>query len=160
MWGFFALGAAAMAAMIAQLLRRYAAPSVPGVVRAATAYAWGVSMSIVLITPLDVAATLLAQPEPGVGVLWKITYWSTQARELTAATAMMAPITAAAAAAAATAYPPASLATPRHPRPSAHPMLHLSCCCAPPLRTAACLLAHAGIDMAGAAILSGVRRRW
>lgn len=72
------LGLLAMSAAIAYLLRRYAAPSVPLIVLAATAYAWAVSMSIVLITPLDVAATLAHEPEPAISTLWKITYWSTQ----------------------------------------------------------------------------------
>ncbi len=78
MWGFFSLGLVLVAGTIAQLLRRYAAPSVPYIVLAATAYAWAVSMSIVLVTPLDVAATLMHEPEPAVSILWKITYWSTQ----------------------------------------------------------------------------------
>jgi hypothetical protein len=78
MWGFFSLGLVGVGATIAHLLRRYAAPSVPAIVLAMTAYAWAVSMSIVLITPLDVAATLLGEAEPAVSVLWKITYWSTQ----------------------------------------------------------------------------------
>jgi hypothetical protein len=78
MWGFFSLGLVFVASAIAWLLRRYAAPSVPYIVLATTAYAWAVSMSIVLITPVDVAATLMYQPEPAVSVFWKITYWSTQ----------------------------------------------------------------------------------
>lgn len=78
MWGFFSLGLVFEAATIAWLLRRYAAPSVQYIVLATTAYAWAVSMSIVLITPMDVAATLMYEPEPAVSVLWKITYWSTQ----------------------------------------------------------------------------------
>lgn len=80
MWGFFSLGLVLVAGTIAWLLRRYAAPSVPYIVLATTAYAWTVSMSIVLITPLDVAATLMHEPEPAVSVFWKITYWSTQVR--------------------------------------------------------------------------------
>lgn len=80
MWGFFSLGLVFVASAIAWLLRRYAAPSVPYIVLATTAYAWAVSMSIVLITPVDVAATLMYQPEPAVSVFWKITYWSTQVR--------------------------------------------------------------------------------
>lgn len=78
MWGFFSLGLVLVAGTIAGLLRRYAAPSVPYIVLATTAYAWAVSMSIVLITPVDVAATLMYVPEPAVSVFWKITYWSTQ----------------------------------------------------------------------------------
>lgn len=78
MWGFFTVGTVAVVGTIAWLLRRYAAPSVPYVVLAATAYAWYVSLSIVLITPMDVAGTLMTQPEKGVSVLWQITYWSTQ----------------------------------------------------------------------------------
>lgn len=78
MWSFFALGLVFVAGTIAWLLRRYAAPSVPYIVLATTAYAWSVSMSIVLITPLDVAATLMHEPEPAISVLWKVTYWSTQ----------------------------------------------------------------------------------
>lgn len=78
MWGFFSLGIVLVAGTIAWLLRRYAAPSVPYIVLATTAYAWAVSMSIVLITPLDVAATLMHEPEPAISVFWKITYWSTQ----------------------------------------------------------------------------------
>ncbi|KAF8067159.1 lmbrd2 [Scenedesmus sp. PABB004] len=78
MWGFFALGLVGVGSTIAALLRRYAAPSVPLVVSGATAYAWLVSMSIVLITPMDVAAALAHAPEAAIGVLWKITYWSTQ----------------------------------------------------------------------------------
>lgn len=80
MWGFFVLGLVGMAAAIGLLLRRYAGPSVPLIVGVATAYAWAVSMSIVLVTPLDVAATLAGRAEPAIGVLWKITYWSTQVR--------------------------------------------------------------------------------
>lgn len=78
MWGFFAVGFVGMACAIAWLLRRYAAPSVPYIVLAATAYAWAVSMSIVLITPIDVWAALKHQPERGISILWRITYWSTQ----------------------------------------------------------------------------------
>eukprot|EP00775_Hariotina_reticulata_P003223 gene3223-3500_t len=78
MWGFFAVGLAVIAGTIAWLLRHYAAPSVPYIVLAATAYAWTVSMSIVLIVPLDVASTLLKRPERGISILWQITYWSTQ----------------------------------------------------------------------------------
>eukprot|EP00879_Flechtneria_rotunda_P003202 GHRR01003425.1.p1 GENE.GHRR01003425.1~~GHRR01003425.1.p1 ORF type:complete len:656 (+),score=226.79 GHRR01003425.1:287-2254(+) len=78
MWGFFSLALVIVAGNIAWLLRRYAAPSVPYIVLAATAYAWAVSMSIVLVTPLDVAATLMQQPEGAISVLWKFTYWSTQ----------------------------------------------------------------------------------
>jgi hypothetical protein len=78
MWGFFAVGLAVIAGTIAWLLRRYAAPSVPYIVLAATAYAWTVSMSIVLVVPLDVASTLLKRPERGISILWQITYWSTQ----------------------------------------------------------------------------------
>jgi hypothetical protein len=86
MWGFFSLGLVFVASAIAWLLRRYAAPSVPYIVLATTAYAWAVSMSIVLITPVDVAATLMHQPEPAVSVFWKITYWSTQVRGFCAGT--------------------------------------------------------------------------
>lgn len=78
MWSFFALCTVAVVGTIAWLLRRYAAPSVPYIVLAATAYAWYVSLSIVLITPMDVATSLMSQPERGVSVLWQITYWSTQ----------------------------------------------------------------------------------
>lgn len=81
MWGFFALGLVVMAGTIAWLLRRYAAPSVPYIVLAATSYAWAVSMSIVLVTPIDVWATLAHQPERGISVLWRISYWSTQVGE-------------------------------------------------------------------------------
>jgi hypothetical protein len=78
MWGFFAVGFVGMACAIGWLLRRYAAPSVPYIVLVTTAYAWAVSMSIVLITPIDVWAALKHQPERGISILWRITYWSTQ----------------------------------------------------------------------------------
>jgi hypothetical protein len=85
MWGFFAVGLVGMACAIGWLLRRYAAPSVPYIVLAATAYAWAVSMSIVLITPIDVWAALKHQPERGISILWRITYWSTQVMQVAAA---------------------------------------------------------------------------
>jgi hypothetical protein len=48
MWGFFSGALVAIAAAILTLLRRYAAPSVPLVVKAATTYAWLVAF-IVLV---------------------------------------------------------------------------------------------------------------
>jgi hypothetical protein len=91
MWGFFAVGLVGMACAIGWLLRRYAAPSVPYIVLAATAYAWAVSMSIVLITPIDVWAALKHQPERGISILWRITYWSTQVMQVAAASRIAEP---------------------------------------------------------------------
>jgi hypothetical protein len=50
MWGFFSGALVAVAGAIFALLRRYAAPSVPLVVKAATTYAWLVAF-IVLVGP-------------------------------------------------------------------------------------------------------------
>jgi len=48
MWGFFSVALVAVAGAILTLLRRYAAPSVPLVVKAATSYAWMVAFIVVV----------------------------------------------------------------------------------------------------------------
>ncbi len=78
MWAFFTIALVLVCAAIVALLRRYAARTVPWVVLLATAYAWLTSMSIVVITPLDVETTLTKTPSKALGVLWQIAYWSTQ----------------------------------------------------------------------------------
>ena len=80
MWGFFTVSLVAVAAAIALLLRRYAAPSVPAVVKAATAYAWLVAFVVVVLVPMDVFSTLVGrQDNRVVDVMWQVCYWSTQA---------------------------------------------------------------------------------
>ena len=61
-------------------LKRYCSDTVPVSVRVATAYAWLTSFSIVVLVPLDVYTTLVQKPEPAIGVMWNISYWSTQVR--------------------------------------------------------------------------------
>jgi hypothetical protein len=72
------VGAAALAAL---LLRRYADPRrVTVVVLAVAWYAWLVSLSVVALVPLDVYTTLTGTNVGDVIViLWKVSYWSTQA---------------------------------------------------------------------------------
>lgn len=66
--------------MYACRLKRYCSDTVPVSVRVATAYAWLTSFSIVVLVPLDVYTTLMQKPEPAIGVMWNISYWSTQVR--------------------------------------------------------------------------------
>ncbi|KAI8464460.1 MAG: LMBR1-like membrane protein-domain-containing protein, partial [Monoraphidium minutum] len=79
MWSYFALSLVAVAACILLLLRRYAAPSVPLVVKATTAYAWLVAFVVVVLVPIDVFTTLSLQSgDVAVDIMWKTCFWSTQ----------------------------------------------------------------------------------
>jgi hypothetical protein len=78
MWAFFGVALVLVLGVIVLLLRRYAGPNVPVVVKLATSYAWLTSLSIVVIVPIDVYTTLTKQQTPVMGVLWDICYWSTQ----------------------------------------------------------------------------------
>ncbi len=73
------VGAAFLSIM---LLRRYADPfRVTFLVMATAFYAWLTSLSVVALVPLD-AFTVLEGSEnhiPAITILWKISYWSTQA---------------------------------------------------------------------------------
>jgi hypothetical protein len=78
MWAFFVLSLVAVAFCIGLLLRRYAAPSVPWVVRLSTAYAWLTAFSVIVFVPIDVWSTLADKPQTALTVFWQIAYWSTQ----------------------------------------------------------------------------------
>lgn len=57
-------------------LRRYCYKNVPLIVRLAVSYAWLVSMSIVVLVPLDIYTTF--ENEHGfkiIEIIWKISYW-------------------------------------------------------------------------------------
>ncbi|KAI8462677.1 MAG: LMBR1-like membrane protein-domain-containing protein [Monoraphidium minutum] len=79
MWGFFSAALAALLVCIFILLKRYAAPSVPLVVEAATSYAWLVAFIVVVLVPIDVFTTLTARADTAaLNVLWQVCFWSTQ----------------------------------------------------------------------------------
>lgn len=52
--------------------------SVSYVVRLVVGYAWLVSFSIVVLVPIDVYRTLSNIESASLGVLWNVSYWSTQ----------------------------------------------------------------------------------
>ncbi|GBF88476.1 hypothetical protein Rsub_01189 [Raphidocelis subcapitata] len=79
MWLFFSAALVVVGAGIFLLLRRYAAPSVPLVVKAATTYAWLVAGIVVVLVPIDVYATLTTRDDTAaVNAMWQVCYWSTQ----------------------------------------------------------------------------------
>ncbi|KAL0026350.1 hypothetical protein WJX79_001807 [Trebouxia sp. C0005] len=81
MWSFYIATMVCVGVATFFLLRFYAAPGVPLFVQAIAVIAWVTSLSIVALVPVDVLDSLLGTSGSitgPLGILWSISYWSTQ----------------------------------------------------------------------------------
>eukprot|EP01025_Chloroclados_australasicus_P062885 TRINITY_DN8278_c0_g1_i1.p1 TRINITY_DN8278_c0_g1~~TRINITY_DN8278_c0_g1_i1.p1 ORF type:complete len:705 (+),score=48.23 TRINITY_DN8278_c0_g1_i1:276-2390(+) len=86
MWAFFGLLIVLNVVFVLWLLWFYKAPTAPISSLLVTFYAWVISVWIVALVPLDVTATLQLQHDgetsqaalTAIGVMWLVSYWSTQ----------------------------------------------------------------------------------
>ncbi|GBG59074.1 hypothetical protein CBR_g24418 [Chara braunii] len=84
MWSFYAFALPVTLAMVVVTLHHFASSQVDRVARFTVGYAWFVSLSIVILVPIDVSSTLSGDPQTmastakHVSWMWSWAYWSTQ----------------------------------------------------------------------------------
>ncbi|KAK9907685.1 hypothetical protein WJX75_008089 [Coccomyxa subellipsoidea] len=78
MWAFYIPALVLFLVAVLFLLRRYASPRVPLLVRLIAAVGWMTSISIIAIVPIDVWTTLNGGNNKSVFIMWAICYWATQ----------------------------------------------------------------------------------
>eukprot|EP00884_Botryococcus_braunii_P014847 jgi/Botrbrau1/23363/Bobra.0051s0016.1 len=78
MWTFYVPTMACVFVAVMFLIRRYAAPSVPILVRFIASIGWLTSISIVALVPIDVWTTLNHNSSESILILWMSCYWTTQ----------------------------------------------------------------------------------
>ncbi|KDD72520.1 hypothetical protein H632_c3238p0, partial [Helicosporidium sp. ATCC 50920] len=82
MWVFYSVSMGLVLGIVISMISRYAAPKVSILTLGVTTVAWLMSLSVLALVPLDVWAALSggasARDEQVLGVLWTVSYWSTQ----------------------------------------------------------------------------------
>eukprot|EP00897_Mesotaenium_endlicherianum_P005633 jgi/Mesen1/5098/ME000252S04208 len=85
MWQFFLIAIPIVLGMVIYVLHHFASPKVTPHVRVVVAYAWFVSLSIVVLVPVDIWNTicvasgergLVCGSRIGIIVMWSLAYWS------------------------------------------------------------------------------------
>ncbi|KAL5755343.1 hypothetical protein ACOSP7_023563 [Xanthoceras sorbifolium] len=81
MWVFYLISLPLTLGMVILTLRYFAGPEVPRYVLFTVGYAWFCSLSIIILVPADIWATISQSPNHnengGISFFWSLSYWST-----------------------------------------------------------------------------------
>ncbi|KAG9451420.1 hypothetical protein H6P81_011385 [Aristolochia fimbriata] len=77
MWVFYLISLPLTLGMVAVTLKYFAGPDVPRYVLFTVGYAWFCSLSIIILVPADIWATIIGHDKGGIAFFWSWSYWST-----------------------------------------------------------------------------------
>ncbi|KZV50194.1 hypothetical protein F511_26054 [Dorcoceras hygrometricum] len=77
MWVFYLISLPLTMGMVGVTLRYFAGPDVAGYVRFTVGYTWFCSLSIIILVPADIWATIVNHDRGGISFFWSWSYWST-----------------------------------------------------------------------------------
>ncbi|XP_043692297.1 LMBR1 domain-containing protein 2 homolog isoform X2 [Telopea speciosissima] len=77
MWIFYMISLPLTLGMVILTLRYFAGPNIPRYVLFTVGYAWFCSLSIIILVPADIWATIIDQDKGGIAFFWSWSYWST-----------------------------------------------------------------------------------
>lgn len=77
MWVFYLISLPLTLGMVSVTLRYFAGPGVPRYVLFTVGYTWFCSISIIILVPADIWATIIGHDKGGIAFFWSWSYWST-----------------------------------------------------------------------------------